>query len=239
MSGERLDAEWSDRGGSMPMRHYEADAVVPHDAWFPARPKRRDARNGRQPPGDRRTRGPDPDTLRSDHALLGDQRRPPCPMSTTGTSSTPPRPSQGTSASTALLRSRGNRLRWSSPVTAVATCSRSETADGSGDRPRLQRGVAGGLVIIQQQRDEPRVWSASARLMALYAKTFPGFDGAAAVRWYRMAAAAGDESGDPAARCRGGGAPRSRSDTREPPSASRTSSRTRPWPCPTVPRSDC
>ncbi|MFD7560490.1 hypothetical protein ACFV9E_39110, partial [Streptomyces sp. NPDC059835] len=38
------------------------------------------------------------------------------------------------------------------------------------------------------------------RLMTLYAKTFPGSDGAAAVRWYRMAANTADESGDPAAR---------------------------------------
>ncbi|MFD7258807.1 hypothetical protein [Streptomyces sp. NPDC059874] len=36
--------------------------------------------------------------------------------------------------------------------------------------------------------------------MTLYAKTFPGSDGAAAVRWNRMAATAADHSGDPAAR---------------------------------------
>ncbi|MFD5423181.1 multiprotein-bridging factor 1 family protein [Streptomyces sp. NPDC127069] len=61
----------------------------------------------------------------------------------------------------------------------------------------IQRRVAGELVVVQQQLDTPRLWSAAARLMTLYAKTFPGSDGAAAVRWYRMAATAADQSGDP------------------------------------------
>ncbi|MFB6826257.1 XRE family transcriptional regulator [Streptomyces virginiae] len=64
----------------------------------------------------------------------------------------------------------------------------------------IQRRVSGELVVVQQQLDEPRLWSVAARLMTLYAKTFPGSDGAAAVRWYRMAASAADEAGDPAAR---------------------------------------
>ncbi|MFB6613249.1 multiprotein-bridging factor 1 family protein [Streptomyces sp. NPDC056367] len=64
----------------------------------------------------------------------------------------------------------------------------------------MQRRVSGELVVVQQQLDQPRLWSVAARLMTLYAKTFPGSDGAAAVRWYRMAASAADESGDPAAR---------------------------------------
>ncbi|MFF3619460.1 helix-turn-helix transcriptional regulator [Streptomyces sp. NPDC002467] len=64
----------------------------------------------------------------------------------------------------------------------------------------IQRRVAGELVVVQQQLDQPRLWSVASRLMTLYAKTFPGSDGAAAVRWYRMAASAADESGDPAAR---------------------------------------
>ncbi|WP_030196342.1 helix-turn-helix domain-containing protein [Streptomyces sp. NRRL S-87] len=64
----------------------------------------------------------------------------------------------------------------------------------------IQRRVSGELVVVQQQLDQPRLWSVAARLMTLYAKTFPGSDGAAAVRWYRMAATAADESGDPAAR---------------------------------------
>ncbi|MBT2546560.1 helix-turn-helix domain-containing protein [Streptomyces sp. ISL-44] len=64
----------------------------------------------------------------------------------------------------------------------------------------IQRRVSGELVVIQQQLDNPRLWSAAARLMTLYAKTFPGSDGAAAVHWYRMAARAADQSADPEAR---------------------------------------
>ncbi|MFJ3176329.1 helix-turn-helix domain-containing protein [Streptomyces roseus] len=66
----------------------------------------------------------------------------------------------------------------------------------------IQRRVAGELVVIQQQPDQPRLWSAAARLMTLYAKTFPGSDGVAAVRWYRMAASAADESAAPGTRVR-------------------------------------
>lgn len=61
----------------------------------------------------------------------------------------------------------------------------------------IQRRLAGELVVLQQQLDNPRLWSVAARLMTLYAKTFPGSDGVKAVNWYRMAAAAADESGDP------------------------------------------
>ncbi|MFC9295018.1 hypothetical protein ACFTWH_17045 [Streptomyces sp. NPDC057011] len=64
----------------------------------------------------------------------------------------------------------------------------------------IRRRGAGELVVIQQQLDQPRLWSAAARLMQTYAETFPGSEGAAAVRWYRVAASASDESGDPAAR---------------------------------------
>ncbi|MCB5181512.1 helix-turn-helix domain-containing protein [Streptomyces antimicrobicus] len=64
----------------------------------------------------------------------------------------------------------------------------------------IQRRVAGDLVVVQQQLDTPRLWSAAARLMTLYAKTFPGSDGSAAVRWYRMAATAADQSADQATR---------------------------------------
>ncbi|MCB5181872.1 helix-turn-helix domain-containing protein [Streptomyces antimicrobicus] len=60
----------------------------------------------------------------------------------------------------------------------------------------IQRRLAGDLVVVQQQLDTPRLWSAAARLMTLYAKTVPGSDGNAAVRWYRMAATAADRSGD-------------------------------------------
>lgn len=64
----------------------------------------------------------------------------------------------------------------------------------------IQRRVAGELVLVQQQLDSPQLWSVAARLMTLYAKTFPGSDGARAVNWYRTAARAADESGDEQAR---------------------------------------
>ncbi|GAA1923962.1 hypothetical protein GCM10009716_35430 [Streptomyces sodiiphilus] len=60
----------------------------------------------------------------------------------------------------------------------------------------IQRRIAGELVVVQQQLDDPRLWSVASRLMMLYAKTFPGSDGSKAVSWYRMAAQAADESGD-------------------------------------------
>lgn len=60
----------------------------------------------------------------------------------------------------------------------------------------IQRRLAGDLVVVQQQLDRPQLWSVAARLMTLYAKTFPGSDGAKAVHWYRMATRAADESGD-------------------------------------------
>lgn len=64
----------------------------------------------------------------------------------------------------------------------------------------IQRHVSCELVVVQQQLDTPRLWSVAARLMTLYAKTFPGSDGSKAVRWYRMAAQAADRSGDDDAR---------------------------------------
>jgi transcriptional regulator with XRE-family HTH domain len=60
----------------------------------------------------------------------------------------------------------------------------------------IQRRVTGELVAVQQQLETPRLWSVAARLMTLYAKTFPGSDGTKAVSWYRLAADAADESGD-------------------------------------------
>ncbi|GHG09565.1 helix-turn-helix domain-containing protein [Streptomyces hydrogenans] len=60
----------------------------------------------------------------------------------------------------------------------------------------IQRRVSGELVIVQQQLEQPQLWSVGARLMTLYAKTFPGNDGSRAVNWYRLAAEAADRSGD-------------------------------------------
>lgn len=60
----------------------------------------------------------------------------------------------------------------------------------------IQKRLAADLVVLQQQLDEPRMWSVAARLATLYAKTFPGSDGAKAVTWYRRAAEFADRSGD-------------------------------------------
>ncbi|WP_343067095.1 helix-turn-helix transcriptional regulator [Streptomyces rectiverticillatus] len=60
----------------------------------------------------------------------------------------------------------------------------------------LQRRVAEDLVVVQQQLDEPRMWSAAARLMTVYATTFPRQECARTVMWFRMAADAADRSGD-------------------------------------------
>lgn len=60
----------------------------------------------------------------------------------------------------------------------------------------IQRRLAGELVLLQRQADRPELWSVAAKLMTLYAKTFPGSDGVKAVSWYRMAAEAADRSGD-------------------------------------------
>ncbi|WP_147129940.1 helix-turn-helix domain-containing protein [Nocardia ninae] len=64
----------------------------------------------------------------------------------------------------------------------------------------IQRRLAADLVVLQQQLDTPRLWAVAARLMTLYAKTYPGSDGNKAVNWYRMAAEAADRSGDTAMR---------------------------------------
>lgn len=64
----------------------------------------------------------------------------------------------------------------------------------------IQRRVTGELVVVQQQLENPRLWSVASRLMTLYAKTFPGTDGTKAVNWYRLAVEAADESGDDQAR---------------------------------------
>jgi transcriptional regulator with XRE-family HTH domain len=59
----------------------------------------------------------------------------------------------------------------------------------------IQRRLAGDLVVLQQQLDTPALWSVASRLMTVYGKTIPGGDGAKAIQWYRMAAAAADRSG--------------------------------------------
>ncbi|MGH3343620.1 MAG: helix-turn-helix domain-containing protein [Carbonactinosporaceae bacterium] len=64
----------------------------------------------------------------------------------------------------------------------------------------IQQRLTGDLVVLQQQLDQPGLWSVAAKLMTLYGKTFPGSDGAKAASWYRMAAKAADRSGDQNAR---------------------------------------
>ncbi|MFI6525164.1 helix-turn-helix domain-containing protein [Streptomyces uncialis] len=61
----------------------------------------------------------------------------------------------------------------------------------------IQQRLAGELVLLQRQADRPELWGVAAKLMTLYAKTFPGSDGVKAVNWYGMAAEAADRSGDP------------------------------------------
>ncbi|WP_228824088.1 DNA-binding protein [Nocardia blacklockiae] len=58
----------------------------------------------------------------------------------------------------------------------------------------IRRQVATDLVVLQQQLDTPRMWAVAARLMTLFAKTYPGSDGNKAISWYRMAAEAADRS---------------------------------------------
>jgi|GEM_PF-1168084 len=61
---------------------------------------------------------------------------------------------------------------------------------------QIQQRLAADLVVLQQQLDTPRMWAVAARLMTLFAKTYPGSDGNKATSWYRMAAEAADRSGD-------------------------------------------
>ncbi|WP_405181688.1 hypothetical protein OG225_11545 [Nocardia sp. NBC_01377] len=60
----------------------------------------------------------------------------------------------------------------------------------------IQRRLAADLVVLRQQLDSPRMWAVAARLMTLFAKTYPGSDGNKAICWYSMAAEAADRSED-------------------------------------------
>lgn len=61
---------------------------------------------------------------------------------------------------------------------------------------RIQQRLTADLIVLQQQLDSPRMWAVAARLMTLFAKTYPGTDGNKAIWWYRMAAQAADRSED-------------------------------------------
>lgn len=60
----------------------------------------------------------------------------------------------------------------------------------------IQKRLAADLLVLQQQVEDPHSWAVAARLATLYAKTFPGSDGARAVTWYRYAAQFADRSED-------------------------------------------
>ncbi|MGW1995331.1 helix-turn-helix domain-containing protein [Embleya sp. NPDC001921] len=64
----------------------------------------------------------------------------------------------------------------------------------------IQRRLTADLVVVQQQLEQPHLWSVAARLMTLFGKTFPGHDGAKAAAWYTHAARAADHSGNETAR---------------------------------------
>lgn len=72
----------------------------------------------------------------------------------------------------------------------------------SAESAEIQCRLTADLVVLQQQLDTPRMCAVAARLMTLYAKTFPGSDGNKAVRWYDMAADAADGSEDTDIRAR-------------------------------------
>lgn len=94
----------------------------------------------------------------------------------------------------AALRSRPTADVWRGKV---ADYGHSYMTSGAAE---IQQRLAADLVVLQQQLDTPEMWSTAARLMTLYGKTYPGSDGARAVRWYRMAAEAADRSGDVSSR---------------------------------------
>ncbi|TDD61986.1 XRE family transcriptional regulator [Kribbella antibiotica] len=91
----------------------------------------------------------------------------------------------------ARLRGDGPSIEdWEAKLAAYGTDYMSMGAQD------IQRRLASELVTLQQQLDQPRMWTVAARLMTLFAKTIPGSDGAKAISWYRMAAEAADRSGD-------------------------------------------
>ncbi|GGX77620.1 helix-turn-helix domain-containing protein [Streptomyces hiroshimensis] len=90
----------------------------------------------------------------------------------------------------ARLRGGPSAGEWEGRLTAYGTDYMSSPAAD------LQRRVAEDLVVVQQQLDDPRMWSVAARLMTVYATTFSRQECAKTVMWFRMAADAADRSGD-------------------------------------------
>ncbi|MEU5408319.1 helix-turn-helix domain-containing protein [Nocardia asteroides] len=101
-------------------------------------------------------------------------------------------------ASDLLAQGFSARLRGKGP--SVEQWAHTLTGYGSdymtSGAAEIQKRIAIDLAVIQQQCDTPQMWTHAARLMTLYAKTFPGSDGSKAVTWYRMAAESADRSGD-------------------------------------------
>jgi transcriptional regulator with XRE-family HTH domain len=58
----------------------------------------------------------------------------------------------------------------------------------------IQNRLARDLVILQQHLDQPQLWGVAARLLTTFGKT--ATDRKEAVKWYRLAAATADRSGD-------------------------------------------
>jgi hypothetical protein len=91
---------------------------------------------------------------------------------------------------TAALRDRPPVDTWMERLDGYG---RDYMTSGAG---QIRQRLAGDLVVLQQQLDTPPMWAVASKLMTLYAKTFPGSDGAEAAGWYRMAAVAADRSGE-------------------------------------------
>ncbi len=101
-------------------------------------------------------------------------------------------------ASDLLSRGFSARLHASGPTVDEweATLARYGSDYMSQGAAQIQQRLAADLVVLQQQLDSPRMWAVAARLMTLFAKTYPGSDGRKAISWYRMAAEAADRSDD-------------------------------------------
>ena len=61
----------------------------------------------------------------------------------------------------------------------------------------VQTRLAGDLVVLQQQIEQPRLWAVAARLMTVNGKTLPTNDTRdGAIHWYQLAGVAADRSND-------------------------------------------
>jgi len=94
----------------------------------------------------------------------------------------------------AALAGRPTAETWQGRLTAYGADYMTQGA------AEIRQRLAADLVVLQQQADSPPMWDVAAKLMTLYAKTFPGTDGAKASGWYRIAAVAADRSGNSASR---------------------------------------